>query len=263
MNELQNMNWACMPKITRDRLISSYFCKTDSSNGIRDYNQGYLDALIHICGKHNLTSHIEPPELIFVERQKSCDFLTEMYEHAKKSESEAELQAFQMAINFIENLLGERCLPETKEQAKSLNIGDKVKIVNVANPMLKDEIGIIKALPTKDESRYEVGIDDGWTLLEAKYLELYVEPTPEFKVGDKAIVIDKKSPHYGEKVTLVKKTDVDWLVINTFSDRFYLTESRLIPYTENKEENSRKQLYDALCQLESASINVRKCLVSL
>ena len=155
--------------------------------------------------------------MIFAERQKTRDFLTEMYEHAKKSESEAELQAFQMAINFLENLMGERCLPETKEQAKLLNVGDKVK---------------------------------------------NVEPTPEFKVGDKAIVIDKKSPHYGEKVTLVKQTDVDWLVINTLSDRFYLTESRLRPYTENKEENSRKQLYDALCQLESASINVRKCLVS-
>ena len=206
-----------MPKITRDRLVSTYFCKSDSSNRISDYNQGYIDALIHICGKHNLTSHIEPPELIFAERQKTRDFLTEMYEHAKKSESEAELQAFQMAINFLENLMGERCLPETKEQAKLLNVGDKVK---------------------------------------------NVEPTPEFKVGDKAIVIDKKSPHYGEKVTLVKQTDVDWLVINTLSDRFYLTESRLRPYTENKEENSRKQLYDALCQLESASINVRKCLVS-
>ncbi len=202
MNELQNKNWACLPKITRDRLVSTYFCKSDSSNRISDYNQGYIDALIHICGKHNLTSHIEPPELIFAERQKTRDFLTEMYEHAKKSESEAELQAFQMAINFLENLMGERCLPETKEQAKLLN------------------------------------------------------------VGDKAIVIDKKSPHYGEKVTLVKQTDVDWLVINTLSDRFYLTESRLRPYTENKEENSRKQLYDALCQLESASINVRKCLVS-
>ena len=217
MNELQNKNWACLPKITRDRLVSTYFCKSDSSNRIIDYNQGYIDALIHICGKHNLTSHIEPPELIFAERQKTRDFLTEMYEHAKKSESEAELQAFQMAINFLENLMGERCLPETKEQAKLLNVGDKVK---------------------------------------------NVEPTPEFKVGDKAIVIDKKSPHYGEKVTLVKQTDVDWLVINTLSDRFYLTESRLRPYTENKEENSRKQLYDALCQLESASINVRKCLVS-
>ena len=217
MNELQNKNWACLPKITRDRLVSTYFCKSDSSNRISDYNQGYIDALIHICGKHNLTSHIEPPELIFAERQKTRDFLTEMYEHAKKSESEAELQAFQMAINFLENLMGERCLPETKEQAKLLNVGDKVK---------------------------------------------NVEPIPEFKVGDKAIVIDKKSPHYGEKVTLVKQTDVDWLVINTLSDRFYLTESRLRPYTENKEENSRKQLYDALCQLESASINVRKCLVS-
>ena len=205
MNELQNKNWACLPKITRDRLVSTYFCKSDSSNRISDYNQGYIDALIHICGKHNLTSHIEPPELIFAERQKTRDFLTEMYEHAKKSESEAELQAFQMAINFLENLMGERCLPETKEQAKLLNVGDKVK---------------------------------------------NVEPTPEFKVGDKAIVIDKKSPHYGEKVTLVKQTDVDWLVINTLSDRFYLTESRLRPYTEN------------LCQLESASINVRKCLVS-
>ena len=206
-----------MPKITRDRLISTYFCKIDKSNRMSEYNKGYVDALIHICGEHNLTSHIEPSELIFAEKQKASDFLTEMYEHAKKSESEAELQAFQMAINFLENLIGERCLPETKEQAKLLNVGDKVK---------------------------------------------NVEPTPEFKVGDKAIVIDKKSPHYGEKVTLVKQTDVDWLVINTFSDRFYLTESRLRPYTENKEENSRKRLYDALCQLESASINVRKCLVS-
>lgn len=74
MNELQNKNWACLPKITRDRLVSTYFCKSDSSNRISDYNQGYIDALIHICGKHNLTSHIEPPELIFAERQKNTRF---------------------------------------------------------------------------------------------------------------------------------------------------------------------------------------------
>ena len=260
MNELQNKNWACMPKITRDRLISTYSCKSDSSNRISDYNKGYIDAIIHICGQHNLTSQIEPAELIFAERQKTRDFLTEMYEHAKKSESEAELQAFQMAINFLENLLCERCLPDTKEPAKSLNIGDKVKIVNVANPMLKDEIGIIKALPTKDESRYEVGIDDEWILLEAEYLEPYFEL--KFNIGNKCL-------YKGEEAEILKidmNNSYPYLILPKNRFTTWVDESELAPYTENKtenkEENSRKQLYDALCQLESASINVRKCLIS-
>lgn len=264
MNELQNRNWACMPKVTRDRIISTYFCKSDSSNRISDYNQGYIDALIHICGQHNLTSHTEPSELIFVEKQKTHDFVTAMYEHAKKSESEAELQAFQMAINFLEDLLGERCLPDTKEPSKVLNVGDAVRIGNVWNPKLNGQIGIIKALPTKDESRYEVGIDDGWTLLEAEYLELYVEPVPMFNVDDKVKIIDKDVKTFGTIAKIIRTQVEDGKVSYWVNDDigFYM-ESQLELFTEDKEQNTRKQLYEALCQLESASINVRKCLVSL
>lgn len=255
--ELQNKNWACMPKVTRDRIISTYFCKSDSSNRISDYNKGYIDALIHICGQHNLTSHIEPSELIFAEKQKTRDFVTAMYEHAKKSESEAEMQAFQMAINFLEDLLGEKCLPDTKEPSKTLNVGDKVRIGKVGNPKLNGQIGIIKALPSKDESRYEVGIDDGWTLLEAEYLEPYIELN--FNIGDKC-------NYKGEEAEILQ-IDVNnpypYLILPKNRFTTWVDESELTPYTENKEQNNRKQLYDALCQLESASINVRKCLVSL
>lgn len=63
---------------------------------------------------------------------------------------------------------------EEESQPKFI-LGDIVKIVNVTNPMLVGETGIIMELPTKEDSRYKVGIEDEWTLLDAKYLKLYTE----------------------------------------------------------------------------------------
>lgn len=41
--------------------------------------------------------------------------------------------------------------------------------------MLVGETGIIMELPTKEDSRYKVGLEDEWILLDAKYLKLYTE----------------------------------------------------------------------------------------
>lgn len=68
----------------------------------------------------------------------------------------------------------ERYCDEEKPQPKFI-LGDIVKIVNVTNPMLVGETGIIMELPTKEDSRYKVGLDDECTLLDAKYLKLYTE----------------------------------------------------------------------------------------
>ena len=68
----------------------------------------------------------------------------------------------------------ERYCEEERPQPKFI-LGDIVKIVNVTNPMLVGETGIIMELPTKEDSRYKVGLEDEWILLDAKYLKLYTE----------------------------------------------------------------------------------------
>lgn len=59
--EQQDIAWAGLPKDARNQIISSYFCKRDSNT---EYNKGYVDAILHIYGIHNLTSDTEPEEIL-------------------------------------------------------------------------------------------------------------------------------------------------------------------------------------------------------
>lgn len=64
--EQQDLAWACLPKEARNQKISTYFCKRDSDT---EYNKGYVDAILHIYGHHNLTSDTEPEEMLMVRRK--------------------------------------------------------------------------------------------------------------------------------------------------------------------------------------------------
>lgn len=76
--EQQDLIWAYLPKEVRNRIISVYFCKTDKSNTLSDYSKGYIDALVHTYGKHNLTSDTEPEEMLMVNRKKVQEYKAEV-----------------------------------------------------------------------------------------------------------------------------------------------------------------------------------------
>lgn len=175
--EQQDLAWACLPNDARNQIISSHFCKRDSNT---EYNKGYVDAILQIYGINNLTSDTEPEEMLMVDRKKIQELYARFDKYQKEATMELDKDFYKGEQNALVLLFGDKCLSDKEQPKPKLSKGERVKIINVANPMLKDEIGIIKALPTKDESRYEVGIDDGWTLLESKYLEPYTEE-PETK----------------------------------------------------------------------------------
>ena len=70
----------------------------------------------------------------------------------------------------------ERYCEQEKPQPK-FKVGDKVKIVNVRNPMMLNEIGIIEEHSTKNSPIYKVRWgEDSSNFIEDVFLEPYTEP---------------------------------------------------------------------------------------
>ena len=220
--EQQSLAWACLPKCERNKIISAYACNKTSG---KQYNMGYSDALRQLYGEHNLTSDTKLEEMLMVSRKE----VIRIYKESNSSDD------FNAGIrNCLEELFGDKCLPDAPntpnsgelktqvtENKSKFSKGERVKIINVANSMMRDEIGIIEELPTAAAPLYKVRYDEeNCTLLEAKYLEPYTEENTE-PMGDKTLNLCEQlayqdlsgaySPIYGE----VKVTDIacDCLVI--------------------------------------------------
>lgn len=234
MKNEKDIAWQCLPKIMRDRIISIYFCKKDCPDS--EFNKGYLKALVGIFDEHNITSHVEPEEMLFVEKSK----VVELYNRVSTDDyivtSSSQKLQLSRGIRFaLRTLFKDKCLPDKEEQVKpkfekgqkvvvkemdrvltidelfynshshywyaifvetggnftkklselkpyteesnmkEFRKGDKVKIVNVANPEVCGKVRVIKEIPTKDEPQYEVSFDSGWTLLDSNQMEHYTE----------------------------------------------------------------------------------------
>lgn len=194
--QIQDLAWACLPKDARKEVRMLW--ELDTLPVHPDYDpdsvaEGAAYILTELFGRHNLISNTEPEEMLMVERE----FIIDLYEDTKKARWRYEdarlirpMERREGMLLAMKNIFGDKCQPDTPNTPNSgelksqkseiqpkLNKGDKVKIINVANPMMRDEIGMIEELPTKDESRYKVRFEeDHWTLLEAENLEPYTEP---------------------------------------------------------------------------------------
>lgn len=270
MKSEKDIAWQCLPKIMRDRIISVYFCKKDCPDS--EFNKGYLKALVGIFDEHNITSHVEPEEMLFVEKSK----VVELYNRVSTDDyivtSSGQKLQLSRGIRFaLRTLFKDKCLPDKEEQAKpnfekgqkvvvketdrvltideifynahshywyaifvetdgnftkklselkpyiedtnmkEFRKGDKVKIVNVANPEVCGKVGVIKEIPTKDEPQYEVSFDTGWTLIDSNQMEHYNEPEPKIELNLGALLMDCVGdtffhPRYGD-VTIVEVTE--------------------------------------------------------
>ncbi len=142
-----------------------------------------------IFGTHNLESAAEPEEMLCISRKS----VQELYVQNEKDFNDTNDNWFAGYITALKDCFGNKCLPDelkqTLEQTSvqvedkpKFKVGDKVKIVDTPNPMMRDEIGIIEEHLTK-ECRTEEGraiykvkwAEDSSSLIEEMYLEPYTE----------------------------------------------------------------------------------------
>ncbi len=107
--EQQDIAWAGLPKDARNQIISSYFCKRDSDT---EYNKGYVDAILHIYGIHNLTSDTEPEEMLMIPRYKVVVRYEDDKDVAKITRNEDTRLLCEARMNLLANLFGDKCLPD-------------------------------------------------------------------------------------------------------------------------------------------------------
>ena len=89
---------------------------------------------------------------------------------------------------------------------------------------------------------------------------------PKFEIGQPVRVLAERAFGRIEKIEVYDVDDNTYRL--EFLPDFWFEPSELEPYTEEKEtmeekELNRKVLYNALCELESASVKVRKALISM
>lgn len=67
----QDLAWTCLPKEVRNHILGDYEYYLNRYEAVKaNTSKGAIDALEEIFGHHNLTSDIEPPEMMMVEKSK-------------------------------------------------------------------------------------------------------------------------------------------------------------------------------------------------
>ena len=147
----QDLAWKCAPKEFRGIVRNMYerFCKPASL----EYFEDARSLLKALYGHHNLTSDTEPEEMLHCSR----DFVIGRYKHLTSSIAwnEGDVRAFQAETSLLKELFGDKCLPDKEvltaknvtesviARPKTLNVGDKVKIIGSGTEAGKAKIGEI------------------------------------------------------------------------------------------------------------------------
>lgn len=200
--EQQNLTWACLPKEARNQIISTYFCKRDSDT---EYNKGYVDAILHIYGIHNLTSDTEPEEMLMVKRS----FVITQFEEAINREKQ----------NVKNGSIEWACQYHGMQMAMAILFGDK------SQPDKE------KLNSPKHSNSFQFGKDELEHRLEQSSVQ--VEPKYKFSLGQKVVL------HFygGEKGTISERLPPQegsvWNCYKVKELPYHLwLENELDPYTE-------------------------------
>lgn len=183
--ELQDNLWGCLPKEIRDRIREEY---KDNNSSMKWYKEGFFDAMDKIFHHNNITSDIEPEEMLIVERKKVQEVFG-----PKLSKLSADYQ--RGARNTLKYLFGNKCLLDKElnehnfaksDKKKKYKIGDRIKVIEGKYKTLS---GIIKKYSEDDNTwvitlcnfDYPIHFDEEWiepytkekSDMEEKELNLY------------------------------------------------------------------------------------------
>ena len=221
--EQQDLAWRCLPKEVREDIRVQYREKS-----IYSWDEGFDYCLRIYFGHHNLTSDTEPEEMLYVERKKVMEYYKDVQQSIgeENGDTRIEMEGRKYAMLYF---FGDKCLP------------DKEGDTNVPKPKFKVGDIVVNSLCRREKltiteicSISEIG-DQQYRVSEYPYLwnECELEPYTEEK-GNKT----EKQGNFSKIPNQNKET------------------------MEEKELN-HKALYNALCELESASVKVRKALITI
>lgn len=183
------------------------------------------EVLQDLFGQHNLASNTDTEAGVFII---PVEQVRETYAYNEQIlKYDPDHKGAQLLKSYLLQTFGDECLPVSPDSSNLTNIG-------------------------KDE-------------------QTSVQVEPKFHKGDKVKIADVKVSTFGNIATITHCEVDEGKVFYWLNDDIgcYM-ENQLEPYTEpetkdNMEEKelNRKALYDALYELESASVKVRKALISL
>lgn len=110
--EQQDLSWACLPREIRDKIKDGYkihLCeyKRLSESAMWNESSGHFSKyklLEALFGKNNLTSDIEPKEMLTVERKKVQDYYDRMIQDDD--------EVAQGVCHTLKYFFGDKCLPD-------------------------------------------------------------------------------------------------------------------------------------------------------
>ena len=150
--EQQDHTWACLPKEVRKE-IRTLYQHVSKNPRLDKYDSVYLATLEDVFDKHNLTSDIEPEEMLMVERK---SVMAELCRAANLQNDKEEdwIRAGEEIEFTLTQLFGDKCLPDKElehglEQTSvqvqpKFKVGDKVVICSKLYDIKWD--GIVKTI---------------------------------------------------------------------------------------------------------------------
>lgn len=178
---------------------------------------GYSDSvrllLSYIFGHHNLTSDIEPSELLMVERKT----ITNIYEANERvingSQWSEDFKNKAVHVNSLfETLFGDKCLPESVQGEPKFKVYDAVRLTTFSN-----EVGIIREIEEHEGVYYyhvECYEPCRRVLVVESKLEPYTEPKKgnnTEKQGNSEKIPNQTKDNMEENVNKTYYKSEDWL----------------------------------------------------
>ncbi len=196
---LQDLAWASLPKEVRSHIKAEYRSGLDNPR-MDKCDSVYLTAFENTFGRHNLTSDIEPEEVLMVERKKVQEMRSYNLGVLKYDPTHKGAILLEQSLK---RLFGNKCLPDELEQTLEQT---SVKVED-------------SSIQVEDKPRFKVGD------------KVRISENPSYPHNKPSWVPDMDN--FKGKVAILKGRDIngDWLIeesIYSFSERWFE------PYTEEK-----------------------------
>lgn len=136
--EQQDRAWQSLPKFTRDDILGSY---KEICNGWSDgYDMCFRVYLEETWGRHNLTSDVEPEEMLMAPAEKVRKYYNDVVRAIGEENGDfhIEMEGRRFALEYV---FGKEALRNTKEPQDGIfNVGDKVEHVNIPGVFVVEKV---------------------------------------------------------------------------------------------------------------------------
>lgn len=206
--ETQDHLWKCaLPE------VREYARKHQDTNKKSNFDTGFNCAIKSIFGHHNLTSEVEPEEMISISRKSVIEKYAEIFwNKAPYLDSSTEALSCQACLNVLKDLFGSKCLPDelghelgqTSVQVEGskvepkFKVGNKVRIIKQSNP-LYNKTATVDTLVKGVYPEVLVNCRGNLIAFNESDLEPYTEPTNDNMEEKELNLCEILKGHEGEE----------------------------------------------------------------